>query len=82
MVDKGQKYRKVGEDSVYEVLGPRKNPDREGDWFLGKVNGGPVEAVHERHLETGTEWTRVPDDAVDERDLESGSSWTPFPDDA
>ena len=63
MVDKGQKYRKVREDSVWEVLGPRKIPGREGDWFLSKVGGGSVEAVHERHLENGTEWIRVPDDA-------------------
>ncbi len=43
MVEKGQKYRKVGEDSgVWEVLGPRKNPDREGEWFLSKVDGGSI----------------------------------------
>ncbi len=63
MVHKGQKYRKVGEDGVWEVLGPRKHPGREGEWFLSKVDGGSIEAVHERHLENGTEWTPVPDDA-------------------
>ncbi len=63
MVHKGQRYRKVSEDGVWEVLGPRKNPDREGEWFLSKVDGGSIEAVHERDLENGTEWTPVPDDA-------------------
>ena len=81
MIDKGQKYRKVGEDNVWEVLGPRKNPDREGDWVLCKVNGGSVEAVHEQDLENGTKWTPVLDDVVHEQDLESGFPWTPFPDD-
>ncbi len=63
MVHKGQKYRKVGEDGVWEVLGPRQNPDREGEWFLSKLGGGTVESVHERDLESGSSWTPVPDDA-------------------
>ena len=63
MVHKGQKYRKAGETDIWEVLGPRKNPNREGEWFLSKVDGGSIETVHERHLESGTAWAIVPDDA-------------------
>ena len=63
MVDKGQKYRKAGETDIWEVLGPRNNPGREGEWFLSKVDGGVVVTVHERDLESGTMWAFVPDDA-------------------
>ncbi len=59
MVHLGQKYRKVGEDGVWEVMGL----SHKGDWFLSKVGSGSIEAVHERHLENGTEWTPVSDDA-------------------
>ncbi len=62
MVYRGQRYRKVGEDGVWEVLGPRKNPDREGEWFLSKVDGGSIEAVHERDLEHRNLWIPIRDD--------------------
>ncbi len=63
MVRKGQKYRKGGGPEIWEVLGPRQDLDREGEWFLSKVDGGAVETVHDRDLESGTTWAFVPDDA-------------------
>ena len=59
MVHKGQKYRKVGEDGVWEVLGL----SHKDEWFLSKVDGGVIETVHERDLESGSSWTPVPGDA-------------------
>ncbi len=59
MVHLGQKYRKVGEDGVWEVYGL----GHEGEWFLSKVGAGAVETVHERDLESGSSWTLVPGDA-------------------
>ncbi len=69
MVHKGQKFRKVGARDVWEVLGPRQNlmgqtPDEhQGQWFLAKEGGGKVEAILDLELESGTNWTLVPDDA-------------------
>ncbi len=62
MVHKGQRYRKAGGTDVWEVLGPRQDLGREGEWFLSKVDGGVVETVPERDLDGGTAWTFVPDD--------------------
>jgi len=62
MVHKGQKYRKSGGTEIWEVLGQRLDLGHEGEWFLSKIDGGIVEAVHERDLESGTAWTSVPHD--------------------
>jgi len=69
MVQKGQKFRKVGARGVWEVIGPRQNllgrtlDEHEGQWFVVKEGGGKVEFIHERDLESGTAWTIVPDTA-------------------
>ncbi len=66
MVHKGQKFRKVGASGIWEVIGPRQNllvrtlDEHKGQWFLVK-EGGKVESVHERDLESGTGWTIIPD---------------------
>ena len=54
--------RKAGETNNWEVLGPRQNLGHEDEWFLSKVDGGAVETVHERDLESGAAWSFVPDD--------------------
>ncbi len=69
MVQKGQKFRKVGSRGVWEVIGPRQNllgrtlDEHEDQWFLVKEGGGKVETIHERDLESETAWTIVPDTA-------------------
>ncbi len=63
MIYRGQIYRKVGENGVWEVLGPRQDLNHEGEWFLSKLGGGTVETVHERDLESGSSWTPIADDA-------------------
>lgn len=60
---KGQKYRKAGEDGVWEVLNLRQGPNHEGEWFLCKIGGGTVESVLEQDLESGFPWLPAPDDA-------------------
>ena len=60
MVQKGQKFRKVGARGVWEVIGPRQNllgrtlDEHEGQWFVVKEGGGKVESVDEQDLESGT----------------------------
>ncbi len=67
MVHKGQKFRKIGARGVWEVIGPRQNllgrtlDEHQGQWFLVKEGGGKVESVREQDLESGTDWTFVPD---------------------
>ena len=56
MIHKGQKYRKAGARGVWEVIGPRPGHEHEGQWFLAKDGGGKVESIHERDLESGTDW--------------------------
>ncbi len=63
MVHNGQKFRRVYETDVWEIVGPRLGAGHEKEWFLIKVDGGKVESVHERDLESGSHWTPVPDDA-------------------
>ncbi len=60
MVHLGQKYRKVGEDGVWEIYGL----GNKGEWFLDKIGTGAVETVHERDLESGSFWTPVPGDTI------------------
>ncbi len=61
MVHNGQKFRKASEEDVWEVIGPRLS--HENEWFLAKEGGGKVESIHERDLESGRDWTYVPDEA-------------------
>ncbi len=69
MVQKGQRFRKVGARGIWVVLGPRQNllgrslDEHEGQWFLAKNGGGKVESILDLELELGTNWTLVPDDA-------------------
>ena len=69
MVQRGQKFQKVGARGVWEVIGPRQNlmgrtlDEYQGQWFLAKEGGGKVESVDDGDLECGTGWTIVPDTA-------------------
>ena len=68
MIHKGQRFRKVGARGIWVVLGPRQNllgqPDEhQGQWFMAQEGGGKVEAILDLELESGTNWTLVPDDA-------------------
>ncbi len=66
MVQKGQKFRKVGARGVWEVIGPRQNllartlDEHQSQWFLAREGGGKVETVDEQDLENGTGWTIIP----------------------
>ncbi len=67
MVHKGQKFQKSGANGVWEVIGQRQNllgrtlDEYQDQWILAKEDGGKVEAIHERDLVGGTDWTIVLD---------------------
>ncbi len=62
MVYRGQKYRKVGEEGVWEVIEPHRALGHEGEWILGKVGSNEAIPVHERDLEYRNLWIPIRDD--------------------
>ncbi len=58
MIYRGQKYRKVGDARIWEVIA---RPDHEDEWFLRTVGGDVDMSVHERDLKNQDLWVPVRD---------------------
>ena len=61
MVYRGQIYRKVAEDGIWEIIKPHQDPGHENEWFIGKLDSKILVCVHLCDLENSDRWIPVTD---------------------